>query len=558
MSARAMVRAAARRRRRTAAGVAAATLISAGAGASGASAIEVNSLADPGNGNCNDGTCTLREAIALSDSTPATVDTITFKSGLSGTINLNGAVGQLDVYWPVTIQGPGPDVVTISGDSDGNGSPDTRVFYLNADGITMSGLTIAKGAGKPNSSAGVSNGGAIYAFAATVAMNDVVLTGNKIQTASGGGIWSGDSDMTITNSKLVGNSAAARGGGISAEEVLGGHSASLEVRDSLIAGNDADYGGGVFTSEIDSLKVERSTVSGNVAGTYGGGGLNEFTDAMIDSSTVAGNNSVGGGGGWAFGQNPTVTRLVNSTVAGNVAGYGGGLLTTSPSSGLVAAYGSIVADNGDEELFAVGDVPKFVVAGSLVEQPEAGAFVQPSGSTNVFGADPQLGPLEDNAGLTPTMMPALTSPAIDAGTANGLTTDQRGLARTVEQPGANGAGSDGTDIGAVERQDETPPHIRTGQKGKAKAGKPIKVTVGSDEAATVSADATSKVGRKKVKFKSASGRVAAGGSVTLKLKLAKRPAKVLKKAGEARAKVHVAAEDATGNTTDEMFKLKLK
>ena len=73
--------------------------------------------------------------------------------------------------------------------------------------------------------------------------------------------------------------------------------------------------------------------------------------------------------------------------------------------------------------------------------------------SNITGTDPDLGPLQDNGGPTETLLPNLTSPVIDAGVANGLTTDQRGLPRTfdpVSVPNKNG--SDGTDIGSTELQ----------------------------------------------------------------------------------------------------------
>jgi Ca2+-binding RTX toxin-like protein len=76
----------------------------------------------------------------------------------------------------------------------------------------------------------------------------------------------------------------------------------------------------------------------------------------------------------------------------------------------------------------------------------------PSGS-NLFGVDPQLGPLASNGGPTQTHLPTLTSPVVDKGIGNGSATDQRGLARTGDL-GAfdNAAGGDGTDIGATELQ----------------------------------------------------------------------------------------------------------
>ena len=81
------------------------------------------------------------------------------------------------------------------------------------------------------------------------------------------------------------------------------------------------------------------------------------------------------------------------------------------------------------------------------------------GTGTVSGAalsgDPLLGSLTANGGPTPTMAPAEGSPVIDAGSAFGLTTDQRGLARPSDFPSLSNAG-DGSDIGAVEVQVPAP------------------------------------------------------------------------------------------------------
>jgi hypothetical protein len=64
-----------------------------------------------------------------------------------------------------------------------------------------------------------------------------------------------------------------------------------------------------------------------------------------------------------------------------------------------------------------------------------------------------LAALADNGGPTETMEPLAGSDAIDAGVAAGSTFDQRGEARTVDDPGVpNEATSDGTDIGAFETE----------------------------------------------------------------------------------------------------------
>ena len=66
-------------------------------------------------------------------------------------------------------------------------------------------------------------------------------------------------------------------------------------------------------------------------------------------------------------------------------------------------------------------------------------------------ANALLGPLADNGGPTLTHLPGAGGAATDAGVSGGHETDQRGDARTVDQPAKpNAPGSDGTDIGAVE------------------------------------------------------------------------------------------------------------
>ncbi len=76
-----------------------------------------------------------------------------------------------------------------------------------------------------------------------------------------------------------------------------------------------------------------------------------------------------------------------------------------------------------------------------------------TGTGDQTGVNPLLMPLADNGGPTQTMALSPGSPAIDAGVAAGATFDQRGLSRTVDDPGvANAPTSDGTDIGAFERE----------------------------------------------------------------------------------------------------------
>jgi hypothetical protein len=72
-------------------------------------------------------------------------------------------------------------------------------------------------------------------------------------------------------------------------------------------------------------------------------------------------------------------------------------------------------------------------------------------STDLPGRDPMLAPLANNGGLTWTHALTTNSPAIDAGFAFGLSSDQRGFRRAVATTKARSA-ADYSDIGAVEMQ----------------------------------------------------------------------------------------------------------
>ena len=116
MSERQFRRAAARRleesarRNRVAAGVAAgAGAVVLFAPAADAATFMVTSLADDGSVG------TLRTAIETANTTPG-ADTITFASGLSGTIQLNDTDGAIEINSdPLDIQGPGPSQLTVRG-----------------------------------------------------------------------------------------------------------------------------------------------------------------------------------------------------------------------------------------------------------------------------------------------------------------------------------------------------------------------------------------------------------------------------------------------------------
>ena len=231
----------------------------------------VNSLADPGDGECTNSECTLREALAVAQDG----DRVTFKGNLSGTIAL--MAGELSIDEDVSVVGPGADVITV------NGQNASRVFHVGPAApasATISGLTITGG----NEPGGV-----------------------------GGGIRVGaGSTLAVAGSEVIDN-AAIRGAGI--------HSAgTLAVVGTTIASNDATSGGGGIYSN-GHLAVNTSTISGNTSGGAGGAIYAEcnqggFCGVIVSmrSSTITLNNAVLGGGLYLFSNDAT---LRNTIIAGN-------------------------------------------------------------------------------------------------------------------------------------------------------------------------------------------------------------------------------------------------
>jgi hypothetical protein len=454
-----------RRRRRAkvalaaGAGAGAAVLI---APAAQAATFTVTNLSD------DDTDGTLRQTITNANAA-AGDDTVVFQSGLSGTITLDPARGDI----PITddgleVQGPGPDGITISGANQ------SRIFDLygfngQAEEVIVSGLTLSDGNADGDGGAIKDGPTSNPGLPAQLTIDNAVLTGN---TASDGGAVAvnGSVDgtsLTITDSQITHNRASLSGGGLYAQK------ADLVVEGSTVSGNHAGFdGGGAYFAGKDGIgagvTIESSTLSGNDANGRGGGGLTAFRwDAplLIEDSTISGNSGrTVGGGAYLYTELDQPTTIRNSTIADNYAGNrGGGVYAyryDNPGTGGqddVTISSTIVADNtgptGDLADQGGANVDgSFILGFSLIEDIGDAVYTESTVDSNIFAADPALNGLAPAGGPTETQVPSASSPALDAGVANSLTTDQRGLARTVDLGGVtNATGSDATDIGAVER-----------------------------------------------------------------------------------------------------------
>jgi hypothetical protein len=327
-------------------------------------------------------------------------------------------------------------------------------------------------------------GGGLYSVGAdAVTIANSAITGNQasgVHSFAGGLLVVAPGDVAVTGSTISGNGADDPGGGYAAggggQLDAGG---DLSLRNVTVAGNEAETYGGIETSSEGALLIEGSTFSDNTAEADAGGLVlgSSGGPAVVRNSTVSGNTATAadsvGGGIHSFNPLETPRTIENSTLVGNSAGYGGGIYTFYvDGDDFVGLTSTIVAGNtataAGPDIYEQTEPPPccrsaraprggsnggFELAFSLVGSTSGAAATESPAGSNIFGVDPQLAALANNGGPTQTHLPAVTSPALDKGIANGLATDQRGLARTGDLGAfANAAGGDGTDIGAVEIQ----------------------------------------------------------------------------------------------------------
>lgn len=310
-----------------------AVLAAAGAGplvmltsttASANTTLVVSTLADSGAGS-------LRQAM-LDANSAAGVDTITFMSGLTGTIDVLSDLPWLD--GGIDLQGPGASVITINGGwAENDANTGHSLFVLDdidvAEGAsTISGVTLTGGNANPycDSCNGDDDldgsGGALRKDHgnADLTIADVVITGNYAELYGGAvNLFDTDGTVTIRDSVISNNVAGGGGGGLYSD---GDAALSLNLINVEITGNTASDGGGLYLSDTDT-SISDSTINGNIAYTGDAGGVTSNRGSLtISNSSISGNTAGDDGGGlWLSGGPFTI---VNSTISDNTAGSDGG------------------------------------------------------------------------------------------------------------------------------------------------------------------------------------------------------------------------------------------
>ncbi len=211
--------------------------------------------------NRNDsGPGSLRQAVLDANATPG-LDTIRFDSSVTGTIALTS--GALIVTNPLTLDGPGRDLLTL----DGSAVP-SILQVENA--LTIAHLKLANAAGDAIN-------------ASTDGGQPVALVDSMIQGSTAAALDAHGADLIIANSIITRN-----GRGILLQGTYWMRSPSLSVSDSIIADNGDD---GIFCRYTDEIAIDNSTISGNTGGGIYVDGASAYV--YIDNTTVSGNENSG-------------------------------------------------------------------------------------------------------------------------------------------------------------------------------------------------------------------------------------------------------------------------
>jgi hypothetical protein len=217
----------------------------------------------------------------------------------------------------------GPPFTVISG-----GGTNRCVFL--ADGTSLSGFTLTKGAGD--------RGGGVWCASTEVLVTNCVIRSNSASSFGGGAYGGTLNNCTLTGNWITdyGDGGGACGGTLnnctlaSNSAWLGGGAKDSTLYDCTLTGNSAAGGGAAYGGTLYSCALMGNSASdgggvsggtlyhcaltGNTAAEYGGGALG----GMLGNCTLTDNAATDCGGG-VYG-----ATLDNCMLTGNSAAYGGG------------------------------------------------------------------------------------------------------------------------------------------------------------------------------------------------------------------------------------------
>ncbi|RFN57678.1 T9SS type A sorting domain-containing protein [Marixanthomonas ophiurae] len=379
-----------------------------------------------------------------------------------------GNGGALHISGPGNVDITDGSVTNNTASREGGGLWNS-VGTMTIDGVLIDGNT-AEGNEAHDGGAGVFNNGGTLTIINETEITNNLATGTS---ASGGGILSTDGSVNITESILDSNSANRAGGAI---EIIDGN---LIIDDSELTANDVNGGAGTanpgnggaihVTGMSGIINIDESDILNNEAANEGGGLWNQSGTAMnVNTSTVASNSAPDGGGiynnggmlefrastlsnnsatansGGGLNNDSGSATILRSTVSGNdSAADGGGIYNNDEMdvNAVTITLNTAVGEGGGIEAESVVSIKNTIVADNTAAngQDVSGSFSSngynlignddndefPEASNDIEGIAPNLGPLQDNGGLTFTHELLSGSEGIDDGDPADTFVDQR-------------------------------------------------------------------------------------------------------------------------------------
>ncbi len=310
---------------------------------------------------------------------------------------------------------------------------------------------------------GLAGGGGSFSFQHLVVEGSVYSTNSTSSTATGTGTAVGggaatEGSITVSDTVFTSNNATAHnasGGGLMSQGNIIIEASRVQLNSATSATNIA-HGGGVNAQ--GDLTVQTTTINNNVAdGGVGsqGGGTYSFDDSSIerslyrDNTATTASGAAEGGGAYAIG----ALSAKNSTIAFNTAvgdpvlpsaSAGGGTFSAGLSNiRNVTYHRNLVLGNGGSGralyAFSGAEIHNSIISGTSSGLCDASNVTDIDADfhnlathpcDNATVGVPDLQPLAENGGPTPTYALGGASDAIDLGL-NCEPTDQRGLLRPI-------------------------------------------------------------------------------------------------------------------------------
>ena len=376
-----------------------------------ANTITVNNINDSGAGS-------LRQASIDAVSG----DTIRFNSNL-----LTTAVDSISLVTEIDFGAKGIVIKGLYTATDTlfiSGANNSRIFSFYAAGkVVLDSVVLVNG----NSNSG---GAVFYNFGNDTINIENSIFRNNSANYGGGGLYSSSSSSSgsyvlITNSTFSNNfSSNGNGGGIFSFK-NGGLSSSVTVTNSVFSNNLVSIGdgGGIYSygnGGFSSVTITNSTFNNNSATSGKGGGV--FSDdpafsgstssntVIINNSTFNNNSSTSGGAVYSnsFSLTSDVT-VSNSTFSDNSSINGGGVYSSSVNASSSVTLRSSIFDNSNINNGGLNTITS--LGYNIFSDSPTGA----TGTGDQTNITLMLQSLAFNGGSTQTMLPSVSSVALDMG-----------------------------------------------------------------------------------------------------------------------------------------------